>query len=197
MMNMNAFLDNLRTLIDEAQKRIQRTMVSDRDRKAVIFGGLGFLILVLYMVFQFFSSGSARLEKKAQSLQADLKRFESLRAEYLGSKHRIEELANTIKTGDEPLISVVEKTLVDSRIDRGNFSIRSRTSTSGDLYEETSVDVEIKKIPLDRMVDVLYKFQTMPAYLKVSKLRPQTRFDNPDLMDISFRVSTFKLNQVL
>jgi type II secretory pathway component PulM len=197
MMNMNAFLDNLRTLIDEAQKRIQRTMVSDRDRKAVIFGGLGFLILVLYMVFQFFSSGSARLEKKTQSLQADLKRFESLRAEYLGSKHRIEELANTIKTGDEPLISVVEKTLVDSRIDRGNFSIRSRTSTSGDLYEETSVDVEIKKIPLDRMVDVLYKFQTMPAYLKVSKLRPQTRFDNPDLMDISFRVSTFKLNQVL
>src|ERR1700756_5544796 len=196
-MNINAFVDNLRTLIDQAQKRIQRTMVSDRDRKAVIFGGLGFLILVLYMVFQFFSSGSARLEKKTQSLQADLKRFESLRAEYLGSKHRIEELANTIKTGDEPLISVVEKTLVDSRIDRGNFSIKSRTSTPGDLYEETSVDVEIKKIPLDRMVDVLYKFQTMPTYLKVSKLRPQTRFDNPDLMDISFRVSTFKLNQVL
>ena len=196
-MNINAFVDNLRTLIDQAQKRIQRTAVSDRDRRAVIFGGLGLLILVLYIVFQFFSSGSARLEKKAQSLQTDLKRFESLRAEYLGSEHRIEELANTIKTGDEPLISVVEKTLVDSRIDRGNFSIKSRAPSPGDLYEETSVDVDIKKVSLDRMVDILYGFQTMPTFVKVSKLRPQTRFNDPDLMDVSFRVSTFKFNQVL
>lgn len=194
---MNTFIDEFKTLLNQARERFERAMVSDRDRRAVVFGGIGFFILVLYVVFQFFYSGSARLEKRAGALQSDLKRIESLRAEYVQSKHRIEELTNTVRTGDEPLISVVEKTLVDARIDRANFSIKSRAPSPGDLYEETSVDVDIKKVPLDRMVDILYRFQTIPTFIKVSKLRPQTRFNDPDLMDVSFRVSTFKFNQVL
>ncbi len=196
-MDTNAILENLKNLVNQARERIQRAAVSDRDRKTIFWGGLGLLILILYATFQFFSSASARLEKKAQSIQVDLKKFESLRAEYLGSKRKIAELAGAIRPGDEPLISVVEKVLLDSRVEKGSFSIRSRTPTGGDLYEETSVDVEIKKIPLDRMVDVLYKIQIMPTFLKVSKFRPQTRFDNPDVMDASFRISTFKFNQVL
>ncbi|MER3446187.1 MAG: hypothetical protein C4291_04810 [Candidatus Dadabacteria bacterium] len=196
-MNANDSVEGLKALLNQARERFDRAMVSDRDRRAVIFGGIGFLILILYVVFQFFSSGSARLEKRVNALQSDLRRIESLRTEYLRSRRRIEELTNTIKNGDEPLISVVEKTLVDARIDRANFSIKSRTPSSGDLCEETSVDVDIKKIPLDRMVDILYRFQTMPTFIRVSKLRPQTRFNDPDLMDVSFRVSTFKFNKVL
>ncbi len=196
-MNTNAFFDQLKTLLNQARERFDRAMVSDRDRRAVVFGGIGFSILVLYVIFQFFSSVSTRLEKRVNALQADLKRIESLRAEYVQSKRRIDELTSTVRAGDEPLISVVEKTLIDERIDRANFSIKSRASSPGDLYEETSVDVDIKKIPLDRMVDVLYRFQTMPTFIKVSKFRPQTRFNDPDLMDVSFRVSTFKFNQVL
>lgn len=196
-MDTNAALENLKTLVNEVRERIQRIAASERDRKAVIYAGLGAAVLILYLIFQFFSSGTGRLEKKAQALQIELKKLDSLRNEYIQSKGRIEELSKSIKTGDESLISVVEKILVESRVDRGNFSIKSRTSTSGDLYEETSVDVDLKKIPLDRMVDVLYKIQTTPVFLKVSRFRPQTRFDNPDLMDVSFRVSTFKLNKVL
>lgn len=194
---MNTFIDKLKTLLNLARERFERAMVSDRDRRAVVFGGIGFFILVLYVVLQFFSSGSARLEKRANALQSDLKRIEFLRAEYVQSKRRIEELTSMVRTGDEPLISVVEKTLVDARIDRANFSIKSRASSPGDLYEETSVDVDIKKVPLDRMVDILYRFQTIPTFIKVSKLHPQTRFNDPDLMDVSFRVSTFNFNQVL
>jgi len=196
-MDTNAALENLKTLVNKVRERIQRIAASERDRKTVVYTGLGAAVLILYLIFQFFSSGTGRLEKKAQALQIELKKLDSLRNEYIHSKGRIEELSKSIKTGDESLISVVEKILVESRVDRGNFSIKSRTSTSGDLYEETSVDVDLKKIPLDRMVDVLYKIQTTPVFLKVSRFRPQTRFDNPDLMDVSFRVSTFKLNKVL
>lgn len=196
-MDTNAELENLKTLVNKVRERIQRIAASERDRKAVVYAGLGAAVLILYLIFQFFSSGTGRLEKKAQALQIELKKLDSLRNEYIQSKGRIEELSKSIKTGDESLISVVEKILVESRVDRGDFSIKSRTSTSGDLYEETSVDVDLKKIPLDRIVDVLYKIQTTPVFLKVSRFRPQTRFDNPDLMDVSFRVSTFKLNKVL
>jgi hypothetical protein len=90
----------------------------------------------------------------------------------------------------------VEKILVDAQVDRSSFSISSRTDTSGDLYDEKSIDVDIKKLPLNKAVDLLYKIQTNPNFLKVSKFRIRTRFDNPNLLDASFRVSTFKFKQV-
>ncbi len=196
-MDANTILENIKILVNQAQVRIQQIAASERDRKTVRYAALGGSIIILYLIFQFFSSGSESLQKKAQALQIELKKIDSLREEYVQTNHRIEELSKEIKPGDESLISVVEKILVEARVDRGNFSIKSRTSTTVDLYEETSVDVDLKKIPLDKMVDVLYKIQTMPVFLKVSKLRPQTRFDNPDLLDATFRVSTFKLNKVL
>jgi hypothetical protein len=196
-MDTSAAIEDLKKILNQSRESIKRVVSSERDRRTIWFAGIGGLVILLYLIFQFFSSGSARLEKKIQSLQGDLKKIEVLKAEYLQSKRSIEELIGKIKTGDEPLISMMEKILVESQVDRGNFSIKSKNPTPGDLYEETSVDVELKKISLGKMVDLLYKVQTMPVFLKVSKFRPQVRFDNPDFLDASFRVSTFKLNKVL
>ncbi len=194
-MDTNNIRDSLRQLEGQAREWFQRVSSSERDRRLLWYGGIGGSVLLLYIIFQFFSSGSARLERKVEALQSELRKIDTLRSEYIQSKRAIEQLSKNIKTGDKSLISLVEETLVDSQVDRGNFSIKSRTPTSGDLYEETSVDVELKKIPLNKMVDVLYKIQTTPVFVKVTKFRPQIRFDNPDLMDASFRVSTFKLNE--
>jgi type II secretory pathway component PulM len=196
-MDMSTLFEDLKGLVNQVYERIQRLAASERDRRALLFGGIGLIVLLIYIIFQFFSSGSAKLEKKAQALQADLKKIESLRTEYIESNRRIEELTKRVKTGDEDLISLVEKALVETQVERGRFSITSRTPTSGELYEETSVDVEIKKVPLNKAVDVLYKIQTKPSFLKISRFRIRTRFDDPNLVDVSFRVSTFKFKQVI
>jgi len=195
-MDIKNFFEPIRNLSNQWSERIQRLLASERDRKAVLLGAGVLFILIIYIIFQSFSSGKARLEKKAIALESDLKRIQSLRQEYVESKRRLEEVTSKIKTEDVALISVVEKVLVDAQVDRSNFSISSRTDTSGDLYDEKSVDVDIKKIPLNKAVELLYKIQTNPNFLKVSKFRIRTRFDNPNLLDASFRVSTFKFKQV-
>jgi hypothetical protein len=111
------------------------------------------------------------------------------------SKQKIEKLTHSTKVENKDLLPTVEKILVDEEVQRENFSINLRAPTSGNTYEETSVDVQIKRIPLDKVIDILYKIQRMPSFLKVSKLRLLTRFDDPNLMDASFRVSTFRFNQ--
>jgi type II secretory pathway component PulM len=195
-MDIKNFFEPIRNLSNQWSQRLQRLLASERDRKAVLLGAGVLFILIIYIIFQSFSSGKARLEKKAIALESDLKRIQSLRQEYVESKRRLEEVTSKIKTEDVALISVVEKVLVDAQVDRSNFSISSRTDTSGDLYDEKSVDVDIKKIPLNKAVELLYKIQTNPNFLKVSKFRIRTRFDNPNLLDASFRVSTFKFKQV-
>jgi hypothetical protein len=194
-MNSGVITEKLNALISPLRSKIRTALASERDRKAVIFGGIGLLVLVLYIMFQVFSSGGGDLEKRDQTAREELSKIKSLKSEYIESKRRVDGLAGSIKRGNLNLLPAVEKILVDRQIDRGSFSINLRAPIAGDLYEETGVDVEIRGVSLEKAVDVLYKIQSTPAFLKLSNLRLRTRFNDPSLMDVSFRVSTFKLNQ--
>lgn len=193
---MSAITDNLKSLINQVREKTGVT-VSDRDRAVLLLGGMVLLILVLYMVYSFFSSGADKLEKRVQVAEEELAKVNSLSAEYVESRRKIEDITDSIKKEGGDLLPQVEKILVSGQVERGSFTINLRSPTSRDLYEESSVDVEIRKIALDKVIDILYKFQTTPSFLKLSKLRLQMRFDNPGLMDVSFRVSTFKFTQEL
>ncbi len=169
--------------------------LSKRDKTVLSLAGAVLLVIFLYLLIGSFFSGASGLEKKVKALEQELGKIKTLQAEYLKSKRRLEELEGDIKMGTEPIISVAEKILVESGIEREKFSIRSRTPESGELYEENSVDVEIKKIPLRKMVDVLHKVETYPSFLKITRFRPQLRFNSPDLLDVSFRISTYQLKK--
>jgi type II secretory pathway component PulM len=94
--------------------------------------------------------------------------------------------------------SVVEKILLNEKLDRTNFSIRdvnSRTNSNEDFYEEKSVDVELNKISLSNLVDILYKLQNKPL-LKVSNVSISTKLGKSDSINVKLRVSTYEFKQV-
>jgi len=173
---------------------------SERDRKAIILGIAIFSVLVLYLIFHSIYSGTSNLSKEVEQLQMQLVDVNDLRSEYLDSKKKISIIASRIKKEDEALISVVEKILVAQNIERKYFSIRdtnSRTPGSEDLFDENSVNVDVKRVSLKNFVDVLYDIQAKSSLLKVSDLRIRTKFDNPDLMDVTMRISTFNFKKVI
>ncbi len=198
-MDINSLSENLKKVIREARERLARVSSTERDRRAIGIGAAGLCLLILYFVFHSFSSATGRLEKRAIQLESDLDRIENLRSEYLDSKKKIVELSSKIQEEQEPLISVVEQILLDENIERKNFSIKDvnlRTSASEDFYEEKSIDVELKNLSLKNLVDVLYKIQTAPSFLKVSNLNISTKFDRSDSMTVKLRVSTFEFKEV-
>ncbi|MGB3365575.1 MAG: hypothetical protein WBB48_12445, partial [Thermodesulfobacteriota bacterium] len=113
------------------------------------------------------------------------------------------ELSSKIKKENEALISVVEKILLNKELDRKNFVIRdvnsrsnSRSDSADDFYEEKSVDIELNKISLDTLVDILYKLQNKPS-LKVSNLNISTKSNKSgSSMKVKLRVSTYEFKQV-
>ena len=102
-----------------------------------------------------------------------------------------------MKEEREALISVAEKVLVRNGIDRRSFSIRgTNPSVRGKgINRERAVLVKINKVPVPRVLNVLYTFQKSKTLLKVSDLRIKTRFDNPNLSDVSFQLSTFSFSE--
>jgi len=183
----------------ELRERVSRLSSSERDVRAVRIGIAGLCLLIVYIVFHTLSSGTERLEKQVKQLETELVKVENLRSEYESSRKRIGELSSRIKEENEPLISVVEQILLDENIDRKNFSIKDvnlRTAESEDYYEEKSIDVELKELSLKDLVDILYKIQSTPSFLKVSNLNISTKFNKSDSMTVKLRVSTFEFREL-
>lgn len=198
-MERGSAIERIKKVSGELRERLARLASSERDVRAMRIGAVGICLIILYIIFHTITSGTGRLEKQVRQLETELGRIENLRTEYEGSKKRMTELSSKIKEEREPLISVVEKILLDENIDRKNFSIKDvnlRTSDSGDFYEEKSIDVELKDLSLKDLIDILYKIQNTKSFLKVSNLNISTKFNKSDSMTVKLRVSTFEFREL-
>lgn len=197
-MDLNTIREKIREIVEKAREKFYTLVSTERDRRALVIGGSAIVIVVIYLVFHSYSSGADKLQKRYAQLEKDLVEVKMLKAEYEDSQKKITELSSEIKKESEALISVVEKILLTESIDRNNFSIRdvnSRSTSEEDFYEEKSVDVELDRISLETLVDVLYKIQNRPS-LKVSNLNISTKFDKSNSMKVKLRVSTYEFKQV-
>jgi hypothetical protein len=190
------FADIKKTL----QGKVNISEITERDRY-ILFGCIGiFAAVLIYLTVFSFTSAVSSLEKKVLVLENDLQRVYELKTEYAISSKRLKKLIDgNPKQG--PLISTVEKLLLAENIDRKKFSIKDRNKRNKDteeIYNEKSVDVTIKQIPLGKMIDVLYAFQSKSktSYLKVKGLRVRTRFDSSNSVDLFFMVSTFEFKDI-
>jgi type II secretory pathway component PulM len=198
-MELSSLTGNIRKTVATVREKLTRISSTERDRRALVIGASGLVLLIFYLIFHSISSDTDRLEKRVLQLESELERVQELKTEYEESEKKIDVLSSKIKEEDEPLISIVEQILLSENLDRKNFSIRDvnlRTSTSEDFYEERSIDVELKNMSLKDLVDVLYKIQNAPSFLKVSNLNLSTKFDKSDSMTVKLRVSTFRFKEV-
>jgi len=188
------FADIKKTL----QDKVNVSEITERDRY-ILFGCLGiFAAVLIYLTVFSFTSAVSSLEKKVLVLENDLQRVYELKTEYNISSKKLKVLVD-LNPPQGPLISTVEKLLLEENVDRKKFSIKDRNTRNKDteeIYNEKSVDVTIKQIPLGKVIDVLYAFQSKTSYLKVKGLRVRTRFDSSNSVDLFFMVSTFEFKDV-
>lgn len=197
-MDIDSIRQKIQEFIEKSREKFYSLTSTERDRRALLLGGLAIVIIVIYLVFHSYSAGTDHLQKRSAQLEKELREVKVLKAEYEDSNKKIVELSSKIKKENEALISVVEKILLNEKLDRTNFSIRdvnSRTNSNEDFYEEKSVDVELNKISLSNLVDILYKLQNKPS-LKVSNVNISTKLGKSDSMNVKLRVSTYEFKQV-
>lgn len=197
-MDIDSIRQKIQDLIEKSREKFYSLTSTERDRRALLLGGSAIVIIVIYLVFHSYSSGTDHLQKRFAQLEKELREVKVLKAEYEDSNKKIVELSSKIKKENEALISVVEKILLNEKLDRTNFSIRdvnSRTNSNEDFYEEKSVDVELNKISLSNLVDILYKLQNKPS-LKVSNVSISTKLGKSDSINVKLRVSTYEFKQV-
>jgi len=67
-----------------------------------------------------------------------------------------------------------------------------RTSKPSDAYEETKVQVVLKSQTLAQVVNYLHRIESAAHLLSIKTLRIRTRADKPELLDVTFTVSSLE-----
>ena len=194
---LSGVLERTEPLVRRVRELVDRGDFSPRDVRALKIAAVAVALFILFSAYRAVFPGGSEVKSEIGQVRLQLNEMRSLKDEYRYSRDLLAKVSGSMKEEREALISVAEKVLVRNGIDRRSFSIKG-TNPSGrgkGIQRERAVLVKINKVPVPRVLNVLYTFQKSKTILKVSDFRIKTRFDDPDLTDVSFRLSTFSFSE--
>jgi general secretion pathway protein M len=168
--------------------------MTDRERKLVFLTAGVAAILVVVGVGWGISGAIAKREKQIQSHKEEIAQLEALRADYDAAVARSKAAENRIKSAaSTSLFSLLQKSAADVGLSLSDLNERRLPIKDSELTEVT-VDVTLKEITVDKLVTLLEKIEgrSSGGVVKVQKLKVKTRFDNPEVLEASLTVSTWK-----
>ncbi len=148
--------------------------------------GLLFFGLVLPVL-----SASARVAARADSAEQQLGALVRLRREYDDVQGRLANVEQRIRNEARGNLRTTLETLA-SRATVKVESMEPQASPANDSYRETKVEVALAGVSLPQTVNYLHQIESAPQVLSVKSLRIRTRPDKPELLDVTFTVSSFE-----
>jgi hypothetical protein len=117
--------------------------------------------------------------------------MQRLRRDYDDVKGRLADVEQRIQRGARSEL----RTTLESLAQQASVKVESmepQTSPAHPKYRETKVEVGLKSVTLAQTVHYLHQIDVAPQALSVKSLRIRTRAEQPDMLDVSFTVSSFE-----
>ena len=166
--------------------------LSARERLLVASAGslLGLGLLYVAIVSPALSFGThteARLNAAKQQLDAVVR----LRREYDDVRGRLEAVEQRIARGTAGSLGTKLESLAQQSLVKIE-SIEPQSSPSNEQYREKKVEVDLKGVSLPQTVSYLEGIEGDAQVLSIKALRIRIRPEQPDLLDVTFTVSSFE-----
>jgi hypothetical protein len=166
--------------------------LSTRERLLVSSAGGLLAVAAVYFaavvpVLAIGSRASARLETAEAQYQVVLR----LREEYESVQRLLGGVEGRIQRGSRGNL----RTTLEGLATKSQVAIESmepQTAPTNDRYRETKVEVSLKGVSLPQTVTYLHEIESSAELLTVKSLRIRTRADKPELLDVTFTVSSFE-----
>jgi len=114
-----------------------------------------------------------------------------LRRDFDDVQHRLSDVERRIASGRRGNL----RTTLESLASRAAVKVESmepQASPANDAYRETKVEVALRSVTLAQTVNYLHQIDSAQEVLSIKTLRMRTRADKPELMDVTFTVSSFE-----
>lgn len=180
---MKALLARLRALFMNLSMR-ERLLVS-------AVGGLGVVLLGVLLLLQLLAAGD-RLDARVAAAEQQLEAMNRLRREFDEVSVRLRSVEERIQKGPSGNLRTTLESLAQKAGVPKVESMEPQASPTHERYRETKVEVGLREVTLAQAVNYLHQLEQTPQPLSVKTLRLRTRQDRPELLDITFTVSSFE-----
>jgi type II secretory pathway component PulM len=180
---VNAWITRLRAAFTALAPR-EKLLVSSA-------GGLVLLALLYVAVVNPLLGAIARTGTRREAADQELRVMARLRHEYDGLQGRLADVERRIQESPRGnLRSTLENLAREAQV--AVESMEPQASPPGDKYRESKVEVTLEQVNLSQTVNYLHQIESSKQVLSVKSLRLRKRPDNPELLDVTFTVSSFE-----
>jgi general secretion pathway protein M len=169
-----------------------------REKLMVIVGGAA-VALVLFYRFGL-SPAIERLrmlDRLVAVKEREVHEMKALAETYVTQKRLMEDVNRSLsqRGQDFAIFSFLEDLANKTGIKNNIKEMRPAVTTPGELFRESSVEMRLEGITLQQLTRYLYDIERAPQLLRVRRMHVKPRPANPDLLDVTFQVSTFYLQE--
>jgi type II secretory pathway component PulM len=163
-----------------------------RERLALGVVGLALgLALVWVAVVQPIGRARTGAEARIEAAETQIGLMVRQRAQYDEIARRLSQVEARIARGPKGNIFTTLESLARNSAIKIE-SLEPQAAPAGDRYVEEKVQVVLKAVTLTQLSTYLNQIEGAPQLLLIKALRIRTRADKPELLDVTFTVSSFE-----
>lgn len=179
---------------NELLQRVRNAFAGLEPRERLLVSAAAGLLaigLVWLLVLGPLVRAADRGDQRVASADQQARAMQGLRREYDEVHARLASVEQRIQRSPSGnLRTVLEALARDSTVKVE--TMEPQASPAHPAYRETKVEVGLRGVTLSQTVNYLHQIETAPQALSVKSLRIRKRPDRPDLLDVTFTVSSFE-----
>jgi len=166
-------------------------------RERMLLGGATAAMVVIGMyllIWEPLSAGREMLNRRIVLKEKELGDVQQMREEYLELLRQLEASQAVLDRADEKfsLFPFIESTVAQVVGRERITSMNPQNKTVGENYREDSVELKLKEVSLDQLVDLMYQIEKGPHPLRVTRLQVKKRIRDEHHFDVIATVSMLK-----
>ena len=184
-------MEKLKALLNDLTQYL--SAASPREKRLLWLAGAGVIAFVLLISWGTFNSA---VHKREDSLDEKREAFAKLQklATNFGTRDQERQMMEArLRQSPPQLMSFVDGLAKAEGIEIGGMSDRGVVSGgSGGKPKENSVEVNLGKVPLDKLTRLLGAIERTPGVVRVRRLRVRKSLDNKETLDVSITISAWQ-----
>lgn len=173
-------------------------MIDNQGRIVVtLFTGIVVLLLSYTLVVSPAKKDITLLERKIKAKESNLTELNSLKNEYKERQSETRRMERQIKKSAKNLTlpSLLENLAKATNLKEKMTGLKANETIKSKTYIENSVEISLKGIALDELMEFIYNLETLPYMIKVKGFKIKTTYGKaPKKINLTLRVSLFTPN---
>ncbi|HOX45269.1 MAG TPA: type II secretion system protein GspM [Myxococcota bacterium] len=168
--------------------------LSPRERVMVIGLVVAVLMFVGTLLALWISSSLSSLERRIADKTSKLETMLGVRQTFEEAKTVQKRSQDVMRRGREiQLMGMLETLAKQQGVNIGDMKQATPSVDTATKVRENKVEVNIKQITIDRLVEFLEELERRAKTVAIRKLHVRQNFQQPDQLEVSFTVSNFEL----